>query len=305
MLKRIFVWGLCLLMMAACAPVARSELVIEEHLLSGPPDISTDRLVFHFAQGDQAAILARSAAYKDLIAQQNEYNLRVLEPFGYTLKFNPKSAEGTPFETIDIYRGDQPIAQDAVTVHPLSLNASGTEFFGLVDMPDGSYALTRERFQPRPAPFEKQPYGYVGDELLSVEVTSVSSGLSRLNIYLDDQPVYDSDFNDVSVYGPLDGPWTYGKHWALIILDAKPDGQQGWNPYTRLVQDGQDVTQAKGYQQAFNFAVLDGKPFYFYQKDDKIGLSFDGQELAQGYDEIPHYQCCSGSLLNPESSMKM
>ena len=305
MFKRLFFCSLCFVILAACAPAARSQLVVDEYLLSGPPDISTDQLVFHFAQGDQDAILARSAPYKDLVAHQKEHNRRVLEPFGYELRFNPKTADGSPYETIDIYHGTQRIAQDAVTVHPLSLNSSETQFIGLVDMPEGAYMFTRDSFLPRPYPFEKQPYGYAGDKVLSVEITSSSSGHAQLNAYLDDQPVYSSEFNNVSVYGPLDGPWTYGQHWALVLIDAKPDGQQGWNPYTRLIQDGQDITQARGYQQAFQFAVLDGRPFYFYQKADKIDIAFDGQELPRGYDEIPHYQCCSGALLNPNVSMKM
>ncbi len=305
MLKRILVCSLCVVVMAACAPAARSQLVIEEHLLNGPPDISTDQLVFHFAQGDQAALLARTASYKDFASQWKQYNIRALESFGYQLKFKPQGSGGLSWETTDIYKGDQAIARDAVLVHPLSVNASGTQFLGLVDMPDGTYTFTRDRFEPRRAPFEKQPYGYAGDKLLSVEVTSVSSGHSRVNVYLEDQPAYSSEFNDVSVYGPLDGPWTYGDHWALVIVDARPDGQQGWLPFARLIQDGQDLTASKGYQQAFQFSVLEGRPFYFYQKADKIGLSFDGQDFAQGYDEVPHYSCCSDSLRNPGNSMNM
>ncbi len=309
MFKRILVCSLCFLTLAACsiaAPsAARPQLVIDEHLLSGPPDISTDQLVYHFASGDQNAILAKTAPYKDFLSQWKQYNGRALQPFGYQLKYKPQSSGGLSWETVDIYKGDQVIASDAVSVHPLSVNASGTQFIGLVDMPDGSYTFTPDHFAPRAAPFEKQPYGYAGDKLLSVEVTSVSTGHSKVNVYLDDQPAYSSEFNDVSVYGPLDGPWTYGDHWALVVIDAKSDGQQGWVPFTRLIQDGQDLTAAKGYQQAFQFSVLDGKPFYFYQKADKIGLSFDGQELAKDYDEVPHYSCCSDALRNPGNSMNM
>src|SRR5512142_260828 len=104
MTKRLFICSLCLLMMAACAPAARSQLVVEEHLLSGPPDISTDRLVFHFAQGDQSAILARTAPYRDFLSQWKEHNARLLEPFGYELKYKPQPAGGPAAETVDIYK---------------------------------------------------------------------------------------------------------------------------------------------------------------------------------------------------------
>ena len=176
MLKRIFLCSLCVLLMAACTPAARPQLVIEEHLLSGPPDISTDQLVSHFAQGDEAAILARTAGYKDYFGQWKEYNTRLLEPFGYALKFKPQPGSGS-YQTVDIYRGNEIVARDAVLLHPVSVNASGTQFLGLVEMSDGSYTLTRDRFAVRPAPFEKQPYGYVGDQLLSVEVASGATGV--------------------------------------------------------------------------------------------------------------------------------
>ncbi len=305
MLKRICVCMLCILVLAACAPAGRPQLVIEEHLLSAAPDISADQLVLHFAEGDQNTILARTAPYKDYFTQWKEYNTRLLEPFGYQLRFKPAPSGGASYAAVDIYKGDQAIARDAVLVHPVSVNASGSDFIGVVDMPDGSYTFTRDRFERRPSPFERQPYGYVGDKLLSAEIAAVSSGRSRVSVYLDDQTACSTEFNDVSVYAPIEGPWTYGQHWALVVIDAKSDGQQGWNPLSRLIQDGQDVAAAKGYQQAFQFSLLDGHPFYFYQKADKIGISFDGVELAQGYDEIPHYQCCSGSLLNPDSSMRM
>ncbi len=109
----------------------------------------------------------------------------------------------------------------------------------------------------------------------------------------------------MSTYEFFDGPWTYNGHWALVLLDAKPDAAQGPAPYDRLIVDGQDINSAKGYEQSFQFALLDGRPFYFYQKGGKIGVSFDGQEMAQNYDEIPHYQCCTPALLNPGKSMNM
>ena len=305
MLKRICVWVLCALALAACAPAARRDLVIEEHLLRAAPDISTDRLVFHFAGNDQQAVLARSAPYKDLPAQTDEFNRRALASFGYELKFQPAPDGDPSYHTTDIYRGDRLIARGAVGMAPISLNASGTDFIGLVDMPDGSYIFTRERFAARPAPFEKQPYAYAGDRLLSLEVRGVSPGRARLDVYLDDRPAYSTDFNDVSVYGPFDGPWTYAGHWALVLIDAAPDGRGGWNPYARLIVDGRDLTAGGGYQQAFQFSVLDGRPFYFYQQGGRIGLSFDGRQFARDYDEVPHYSCCSEALLNPGHSMKM
>lgn len=280
--------------------------MIQEHLLSAPPDVSTDRLVFHFAEGDQDQILAATRGYKDLAAQSLAYNRRALESFGYILKTHQKSENGFSYETIEIDRGDQLLARDIITMQPVSLNASQARFISFVDLSDGTYVFTRDGLEmQQPGAVGNQPYAYVGNRLLSLELTAVSPGVSRLRAYLDDQPAFDVQFNNVSTYGSFDGPWSYGNHWALVLLDAKGSTEQGWEPVDRLIQDGQNVNAINGYEQTFEFSVLGGRPFYFYQKEARIGISFNGQEISEGYDEIPHYGCCTPAILNPGRSMNM
>lgn len=93
---------------------------------------------------------------------------------------------------------------------------------------------------------------------------------------------------------PLQGLWTYGRHWALEILYASPDIWQG-----QIFIDGRFVNRENGYDEAFGFQLLSGKPFFFYRQAGKIGISYDGQEASLPYDKIPHYLCCSDSALNP------
>jgi hypothetical protein len=61
--------SLTLLAAAGCAPrvvtTAPHALVVEEYLLSGPPDISTEQLVIHFVDSNQEQILARTSSYRD------------------------------------------------------------------------------------------------------------------------------------------------------------------------------------------------------------------------------------------------
>ncbi len=304
MIKRVFYLSLCILFITACVPAAHSKLIIDEHLLTAPPDLSTDQLVFHFAQGDQNQILAKTAAYRDFRKQYLEYNRQILAPFGYSLPQDAtQAASGGSF---DIARGDQWIEQGVMYMGPISLNASHTDFVGLPAFADRTSVFTRDRLESIPVgAIVRQPYGYVGDRLLSVQISDLSHGVSRIQVYLDDQQAYESQFNNISTYASFDGPWTYGDHWALILLDAKLDGEQGPAPYERLIQDGQDVTGLKGYDQSFEFSLLDGQPFYFYQKSGKIGISFAAEGIATNYDEVPHYQCCTPALLNPGKSLNM
>lgn len=281
-------------------------LVINEYLLSAPPDISTEQLGFQFADGDQKEIMARSEAYRDFGTQISEYNSRALAPFGYSLKDYQKSDYGTSHWYSFIYHGDEMIAQDVMFITPISVNASGTDFIGSVDLFNGTYVLTRDSFEKRLWPPGREPYVYVGDQLLSVEISTIAMRQELVSVYLDDNLAYQTEVNAASTYGTFDVPWSYNNHWALVLLDAKlGDNQEDWKMIDRVIQDGQDINEVKGYEQSFQFAVLDSRPFFFYQKNGKIGISFDGQEIDKEYDEIPHYNCCSPAMLNPRISMNM
>jgi hypothetical protein len=92
----------------------------------------------------------------------------------------------------------------------------------------------------------------------------------------------------------LRGLWTYDDHWVLETAYISPESFSG-----NLTLDGSLPNPAMGYEQVFDFQLMHTRPFYFFQKDGRIGLSYDGQAAAASYDEVPHYQCCSASVLNP------
>jgi hypothetical protein len=98
----------------------------------------------------------------------------------------------------------------------------------------------------------------------------------------------------------LQALWTYDGHWALEILLATPDSWKG-----EVYLDGQLLNDQLGYEEAFGSQLLGGKLFYFYQRDGVIGINYDGQEASLGYSQVPHYQCCSASVLNPQQAQDM
>lgn len=99
---------------------------------------------------------------------------------------------------------------------------------------------------------------------------------------------------------PLQGLWSYEGHWVLEVLYAEGEAWEG-----RLYQDGLLLNESLEYQEAFGFQLLAGKPFYFFQDESGLGYSYDGEETGLPYDEIPHYGCCSASLLNPVQAENM
>lgn len=120
-----------------------------------------------------------------------------------------------------------------------------------------------------------------------------------------DQVIYTTQPSDASPIDPLRGLWTYGDyHWVLeyarVDNAAGPDNSISSNVTGQIVLDGELLNETRGYQEAFGFQLLNGKPFYFFQRDGQIGVAFgDDEETLLGYEQIPHYQCCSGAEENP------
>lgn len=99
---------------------------------------------------------------------------------------------------------------------------------------------------------------------------------------------------------PLQGLWTYDGHWALELLLATPDVWEG-----QIFIDGDLLNDLDGYEEAFAFQLIGARPFFLYQREGRIGLSYDAQEVDLGFDQVTHYQCCSGTVLNPIHAQEM
>ncbi len=123
------------------------------------------------------------------------------------------------------------------------------------------------------------------------------------------QEIYSIPAGDGTPVKTLQGLWTYDNHWVLEIayaaqkfslpglIDVQAAGQ--------IVRDGDLLNQRFKYQEAFGFQTMGGKPFYFFKRGGHIGISYDDQDYALGYDQVDHYLCCSGSALNPKAAESM
>lgn len=72
-----------------------------------------------------------------------------------------------------------------------------------------------------------------------------------------------------------------------------------------LVRNGVLLNESYGYDEAFGFQLLNGKPFYFYARNEQIGISFADEEIMLGFDKILHFGCCSAGMLNPNRAERM
>ncbi len=99
---------------------------------------------------------------------------------------------------------------------------------------------------------------------------------------------------------PLQALLTYDGNWAMEILYADENTWAG-----QVFIDGELLNTQKGYDEAFGLQLLAGKPFYFYMRDGHAGYSYDSKETDLDYTQIPHYNCCSESVINPVPAENM
>jgi hypothetical protein len=117
-----------------------------------------------------------------------------------------------------------------------------------------------------------------------------------INVTLNGKEIFRTNAGGISPIESLRGLWTYDNHWVLETNLYLPD-----NPYNgQIFVDGGSLNEQNGYEESFNFQTINGRPFYFFRRNGKVDAWFDGKEISLGYDDVPHYLCCSGSGLNPK-----
>lgn len=130
----------------------------------------------------------------------------------------------------------------------------------------------------------------LGDELLTIEGDAEGGGLivraGAKDLYHFTPP------NSPDAGYRIKGPWSWQGHWFLEV-----DG--------RVIMDGRDLNEELGYEQTFEWQLVAGPPFYFFQKGGKVGVSYAGQVLPQQYDEVIHYKCCSPTMFNVSGNGQM
>lgn len=149
----------------------------------------------------------------------------------------------------------------------------------------------------------------VGEDRVSVQLEWVNTqeGTAQLSatvihITRNEEPIYNMDLGPFAVVYPLQGVWVYDEHWVVeaarvINLRELPRG--------RIIVSGENLNDKHGYEEAFGFQTMAGKPFYFFMRGGNIGVNFDGQEIDLSYERVQHYQCCSAGAYNPIISQNM
>ena len=72
-----------------------------------------------------------------------------------------------------------------------------------------------------------------------------------------------------------------------------------------IIVNGISIKEKNGYSKTFDYCYINDKPFYFYEKDSLVYISYDNKTLPYSYKEVFHYGCCAYFALNLETYKNM
>lgn len=221
-----------------------------------------------------------------------------IEQLGYTEKTIPiKPYIPTPgtvcqFCKTQLYRNGRLLFDDVYyvsDVYTFSTDSGPITAF-LVDSGKDSFLIENDAIRLWDRPYDFQfhdffkPLLYQGELLWINKDGHSSPGSARVQtssrktvfsfIPYDDSPM--SHFgNPIGIRKFI----SWNGHWILTFGDF-------------LVQDGEIINKKLGYQQIFDWNLINNKPAYFFNKGPRFGLSYDGQVLPLQYEEIANGICC-------------
>ncbi len=262
--------------------LAVEEYPIVDAEVDGPGHVEyNDRL------GEE--ILARIEGLRTRAAEQTLARTNVaLAPFGYRL--DPRFDAEWNQTLYDLFREGRakPILTGLSYLWPVSVNASGTDFMLVVEKAPAAalYQVQVDGAEPWDDAAESNwlPPGYVGDALARLSYTDFPT--LTYQVELDSQAVYSGTAVAMGAYMPLRSFTTWDGHWVLEVDD-------------HLIMDGQDLGETMGYDAAFGFTLIHGQPFYFFEQQGKVRMSYGSQTLPNVYDYVVHNMCCEASMHNP------
>jgi len=171
---------------------------------------------------------------------------------------------------------------------------------------NGSFIDLGERFADRSF-FEDMHFSIwaddAGSRLVATEYYNQTGTGGWVTLTRAGEEIYRIETGQGSPVNALRGLWTYPGHWALetAFISQRVEGNVVYTDAIGQVSlDGSLQNALYGYEEAFSLQTIDGRPFYLFQRGGVIDAWYDGQVIPLGYDEVPHYGCCSAAERNPQ-----
>lgn len=121
---------------------------------------------------------------------------------------------------------------------------------------------------------------------ITLEQDYSSTGQAAAVVRVDGQEVYRYNLLLHAGSTKIFGVWNWAGRWVLEVNGV-------------LVVEGEIYNELAGYQEIFNFHILNGKPFFFFVKDGQTGIFYDGSAWPAQFEYVYHGACCEPAIANP------
>lgn len=194
-----------------------------------------------------------------------------------------------PWLSFDLQKGDEILVSGLVRLGEVSLRADGVDFlfWAVAENEQGSqfpilvykngldtFSVWEQGFHSVWAGSQMISYRYSKTELFPVGAPA------RLQVFADGQPLDRLSIPQMGPAGsPVRGLWNWEGHWVMEIRSV-------------LFVDGLPVNRQWGYDEIFDWHLVNNKPFFAARRGGEFVLVYDGQEFPLVYDDIAHGDVC-------------
>jgi hypothetical protein len=275
------------------------SLTLEEYAVVASSEDTPTHMEFN--QRMPAEVFAKRAAWRDFTWQGRlDENNRQLVPYGYRLE-TKMTADGQ--DRAVLYQGDTLVISDLTYVFPVSAyhaEQGKGDFAMIVEESHSQYWLVRsgsKELWDFSEHGSTQPILTSGGQLIDMvrKAGVIGEGVMFDTVILrqDGQPFFTYVVMPNPVEEPVKGLWSWQGGWALEVNGT-------------LIVNGANWNQKEiGAEEIFGFEMIDDKPFFFFRRDGKVSIWYDGQTLPVTYDDVIHYRCCEPGAFNPRTSTSM
>jgi len=263
-----------------------AKLIVEEYEIV---DTDTDSPIhLEFLQRITPIITEKRAQWKYLVPDRAVQEINaILSKYGYSLEHNPMLSS----YTYRVFKGYTILLDGIYPWGSATENQDQSDFALLLQTNGGtSYLLQKAGVEEWQAG-ESTAFApiYYQDELIYPVISSTIQVVSESG-----QLIYETILPSNPVMNPIQTFQSWNGHWIL-----EKDG--------KLIMDGKSLNKELGFNEIFDWQVIQGEPFFFFQKEKggSYSMMYAGQQLEQQYDEIVHYQCCEPAAFNPGGNAYM
>lgn len=202
--------------------------------------------------------------------------------------------------TLNYEKGNKIILDNLIRVYGLSINKNGKDFAFIAEKRTGETILVYNG--KIISDWNESEHEFTGPLFIDNELASINrvpKGNRQINIgdienyeiRIDQKTIYSFQVILENTY-MINNFINYKGKWILEYQD-------------NVIINGENIGKKNGYDKIFNYRILKDKPFYFFKKDGKVHISYNGEILSNSYDEVIHNKGSEPAVCNVRSNDDM